>query len=532
MVINTYCFLDMKKERKHHSIRRSMLLFVVMMLMPVCYGQQKSKWVYPLSTGKLGYLTTKQGDRIMDFSHAGYEGGGVALPHVPTMKIVSARAGVEDYTAIIQQAIDEVSSLPLKDGFRGAVQLAAGEYPCKESLQINTDGVVLCGTIINGEKKSILRMYGEKHTAVILRSASRQRLEQLAESAVKVTDSYLPFGTYTLHVTDASSFKPDDVVLISKPVTRKWVEYMQMDDMWRNGKHQTWIAEGALLTTERTVKEVDRNTLILKEPIADSYDMRFTNDETKVCHVTSRWLRHAGVEHLVIVSPEQAVSHTVAKYYGLRISGEDCWADDIDLYETMESVGVTGKRITLRNVNVIRHAMHQGSSKPAEFAPNGTQVLLDRCSVKGDNIWFVGVGARVMGPIVMLNCRFLGNGRVEGHQRWSTAFLFDNCELPDGGIDFINRGEMGSGHGWGTAWAVAWNCKAKILVNQNPPGTLNWMIGCTGERRQQRRPFSKEGPVILEGEIDCHGEHVTPQCLYLTQLEERLGGEAVRAIGY
>ena len=35
----------------------------------------KSNWVYPDNNGKLVYKTTKRGDRIIDFSHAGYKGG-------------------------------------------------------------------------------------------------------------------------------------------------------------------------------------------------------------------------------------------------------------------------------------------------------------------------------------------------------------------------------------------------------------------------------------------------------------------------
>ena len=514
--------------------RRFLSLIVFLMATAFsCYGQQTSKWVYPSPKGALLYTSTERGDHIMDYSHAGYEGGGVALPEVKTMKVVSPVPGEDDYTALIQRAIDEVSALPLENGFRGAVVLSEGDYPCQGSLQISADGVVLRGTLIKGEKKSTIRMYGDKHTAIVLRRLAKVRNSTTLNNAVKVIDKYVPFGTYQLHVSDASSFKAGDVICISKPVTKQWVEYMQMHNMWRDGKHQTWIAVGSDLTTERTVLQVNGNTIILKEPLADAYDAQFTDDNTTVSHAPSdNRLWHSGVEHLKIVSPDQAVSHRVAKYYGLRINGVDCWANDLDLYETMESVGVTGKRITLRNVNVIRKALHQGPSKPAEFAPNGTQVLMDRCSVEGNNVWYVGIGAKVMGPIVMLNCRFIGNGCIEGHQRWSTAFLLDNCELTGGGIDFINRGEMGSGHGWGTAWAVAWNSSAAFLINQNPPGTMNWMIGCKGKRKIQRRPFAKEGPMIPEGEFDCYEETVTPNSLYLTQLKNRLGVEAVHAIGY
>jgi hypothetical protein len=233
-----------------------------------------------------------------------------------------------------------------------------------------------------------------------------------------------------------------------------------------------------------------------------------------------------------VVSPPQAVNHTEALYYAIRLSGEDCWLRDIDLEETMESVGVGGRRHTIRNVAVIRKAMHQGSSKPAEFAPNGTQLLFDRCSVEGDNIWYVAVGAGQSGPIVFLNCDFRGNGRIEGHQRWSCGFLFDNCRIPGGGIDFKNRGSMGSGHGWGTAWAVAWNCEAKSYVNQIPPGACNWVIGSTGESTPLRRPFDTEGPLLPEGIFDSPGARVAPASLYLAQLAERLGMQALRNTGY
>jgi hypothetical protein len=109
--------------------------------------------------------------------------------------------------------------------------------------------------------------------------------------------------------------------------------------------------------------------------------------------------------------------------------------------------------------------------------------------------------------------------------------LLDNCTLPDGGIDFKNRGAMGSGHGWGAGWDVAWNCAAKTYVIQQPPGAFNWAIGCIGESVPTARPFDKE-PKLPEGTFDSRGQPVTPQSLYLTQLAERLGPQALENIGY
>jgi hypothetical protein len=57
------------------------------------------------------------------------------------------------------------------------------------------------------------------------------------------------------------------------------------------------------------------------------------------------------------------------------------------------------------------------------------------------------------------------------------------------------------------------------------------MIGCVGRSDPKPRPFARE-PDLAEGTKDSHGTSVTPQSLYLAQLAERLGPEAVKNIGY
>ncbi len=80
-------------------------------------------------------------------------------------------------------------------------------------------------------------------------------------------------------------------------------------------------------------------------------------------------------------------------------------------------------------------------------------------------------------------------------------------------------------------WGVAWNCVAKDFVIQNPPGAANWMIGCTGASKPMPRPFDSE-PNLPAGICDSHGKPVAPPSLYLAQLAERLGPQALKNIGY
>src|SRR6516165_12214577 len=86
-----------------------------------------SAWVFFDGNHHLQYNQDANGNRIMDFSFAGYQGGGVALPSAPVQATVNPSGG--DDTAAIQAAIDAVSALPLDaNGFRGTVQLAPGAF--------------------------------------------------------------------------------------------------------------------------------------------------------------------------------------------------------------------------------------------------------------------------------------------------------------------------------------------------------------------------------------------------------------------
>jgi hypothetical protein len=326
-------------------------------------------------------------------------------------------------------------------------------------------------------------------------------------------------------VADAGGFAVGDVIEIRRPVTERWIKFMQMDDLVRDGKPQTWLKAGSSTIAERRISAISGNAITVDVPLSDSFDSKFTEPSgTSVVKINSpNRATQVGIEDLHIECPPQAISHTEAHFAALRINAEDAWVRDVVIDETMNSVGINGRRITLLRVAVNRKARHQGSSKPAEFAPNASQVLLDHCTSTGDNVWYAATGGGVSGPIVLLNCTFLGNGSVESHQRWSTGMLYDNCHVPGGGMEFRNRGSMGSGHGWTMGWGVAWNCEAKDFVVQNPPGAVNWMIGCIGESKLMPRPFGT-GPNLPEGTKDSHGTHVAPESLYLTQLRERLGG--------
>ncbi len=526
----------------------------------------QSHWVHPGPDGKLVYKTTPLGDRIMDFSYAGYMGGGVALPTVAVKKTI-APSGQDDDTDTIQSAVNEVAKLPLVNGFRGAVLLTPGTYACSHTIRIPTSGIVLRGSSsgapprnsrggsiapTSANQTSTIRLVGNPHLAVAISASPRgnrgpddetDAIESTGDgnahnsgfqaAATMIADAYVPSGTTRFTVANAKGFAAGDTIEIEHPVTQSWVKFMQMDDLVRDGKAQTWIRVGNNITALRNIMSISGNTIVVDVPLSDSFNAKYLNPPgvavIKVRPPTA--IAQSGIEDLHIECPPQAINHTQRHFQALRINGQDCWARNVVCDETMNSVSVSGRRITLREVSVNRRAEHRGSSKPAEFAPNASQVLLDRCSVAADNVWFTATGAGISGPIVLLNCTFRGKSEAESHQRWSTGILYDNCNLPDGGITLRNRGSMGSGHGWTMGWGVIWNSTAKDYIVQNPPGAVNWLIGSVGQDMLASRPFGS-GPNLPEGIIDSANQAVSPHSLYLAQLAERLGPQAVKNIGY
>ncbi|HEY6227432.1 MAG TPA: glycosyl hydrolase family 28-related protein [Verrucomicrobiae bacterium] len=477
----------------------------------------ESEWVHPGADGKLVYKTTAKGDRIMDFSQAGYMGGGVAIPDIPVKATLKPTG--DDDTGAIQNAITQVSSSG------GAVLLAPGTFLCSDTITISASGVVLRGS---GTNKTTIKLTGVPHNGITIRP---ERATKAAEEfRTKVATQYVASGANSFDVEDASGFAIGDTIEIRKPITESWIKFMGMDDLVRDNKAQTWLRAGNNLVHERKIAAISGKTLTVDVPLSDSLDRQYAESTVVKIKPAGR-ISQIGIENLRIEAPPQAISHTEKHFSAIRMNAEDSWLRNLLIEETMNSVGINGRRITAQNVIINRKAKHQGSSKPAEFAPNGTQVLLDRCAGSADNVWYVGLGSGVSGPVVLLNCNFSGDGHVEAHQRWSTGMLYDNCRVPGGGMEFRNRGEMGSGHGWAMGWGVAWNCEAKEFVIQNPPGAVNWMIGCVGENKPMPRPFGK-GPSLPEGVKDSAGTHVIPASLYLAQLKERLGPQALKNIGY
>jgi hypothetical protein len=522
---------------KNDAVRPLAILALVMTAAVFFSAQGRSKWVHEGNGRRLQYATDTRGNRILDFSHAGYKGGGVAIPVVRVARTVSPIAG--DNTSHIQSAIDAVSRLQRDGaGFRGAVLLQAGTYEVGATLRISASGVILRGTG-SGDQGTVMRVSGPPHRVLeIGGTGSWQEQGQ----PIAITDPYVPSGVDAFEVSSAAGLKSGDTILVQRPVTDAWIQFMGMDTLARDGKPQVWIKPGTMHSADRVIKAVSGRRVTLDVPLSDSYDAEYLRPAgaSIVKYVFPGRIEQAGVESLRVTVPALDVPITQSQYTLLRLSAvSDAWVRDVAVENTQNTITIapTARRLTLENVHVRHEIPFSGAASPADFAISGTQVLLHRSSVSGKRVWPVVTQAGVSGPNVVLHFKADEAG-VAPHQRWATGLLVDSSEFTNGtdrrpGLAFSNREHAGSGHGWSAGWSVAWNVKTDVLLVQQPPGAKNWCIGCTGRHATilwHGNPI--EVPQIPSETFESPGVPVTPASLYLAQLKDRLGAAALRNIGY
>jgi hypothetical protein len=180
-------------------------------LPPVAYNCQAllsgsgpvSEWARPGRPGEPA-LTYKPinaaGDRMMDFSHAGYLGGGVALPSPAVVQSLAPSGG--DDTTAIQAAIDAVAGRAPSEGFRGAVLLKPGTFQVAGQIRITASGVVLRGSG-SGPGGTELRFTGAPRRVMFVTGTGNRTLDT---NMASIVDDYVPAGARSFRLNSAAGF--------------------------------------------------------------------------------------------------------------------------------------------------------------------------------------------------------------------------------------------------------------------------------------------------------------------------------------
>ena len=219
--------------------------------------------------GKLTYAIDAESNRIPDFSYAGYRNGEVDIPDIDIVQIISPVAG--DNTAHIQNALDAIGSRePDVNGFRGALYLNAGEYEISGTLYIRHSGIVLRGNGDNPDPSSntILKATGNSpfHRTVLIAGGgnSTSWRDEVENTRRDIVSDFVPVGSRSFVVEDASPFRVGDNIIIYHPCTSQWLQAVKY-----GGTHgdPPWAVGEEPLIFNRYIKSISGNEITIDAPI-------------------------------------------------------------------------------------------------------------------------------------------------------------------------------------------------------------------------------------------------------------------------
>ena len=456
--------------------------------------------------------------RLPDFSHAGYRGGGVALPAVADVQTVAPGSG--DDRAAIQAAIDAVSArTPDADGHRGAVRIRAGTYRLDDSLEIKASGVVLRGDGQGPDGTILTATRPEQHSLIIVRGLGSGFSPDTA-TRTGIQDARVPVGATELEVGDASLLAVGDTIGVERTPNAAWIEALGVE-AWG------WTASSYAITHERTIVAIDGNTLTLDIPITDAMDSVHGGGAVFKADLSGR-IEEVGIEDLRLVSTHRSATDEDHGWTAVEFRrARNSWVHGVSAVHfgysavlfTAESSFNTAEEVAmLEPVSQVT-----GGRRYSFHVSDGTGNLFQRCYSEDARHDFV-TGSRVTGPNVWLDCLSVRSTNDDGpHHRWATGLLFDNVLSYK--LHVENRQDSGSGHGWSGAQTLFWNTVSEDIRADAPPGAMNWTIGSMGT--QQEGGWAPDEPF---GWWESHNTPVEPRSLYLQQLQARLGPDAVRAV--
>ncbi|WP_316829900.1 DUF6298 domain-containing protein [Pedobacter aquatilis] len=471
------------------------------------------KPIFRTKEGKMAYTPDELGNRIPDFSYAGYMAGDQAIPDAAIKVIVPVSKS--DATLRIQSAINYIAKLPVgKDGLRGAVLLEKGTYEVSGTLKLSASGIVLrgSGTGDNGTK---IFATGLDRIGVIRILGKKNRIE---EAPIAITDSYVPVNANQISVANASGFKVGDEIIINRPSTKEWIETLKTVEFGGGESALGWKPGTRDIRWDRKITAVKGNTLTIDAPITTALDSKYGSATISKYQWNGR-IAKTGVENLILASDyhQENIKDEYHRWTAICLENvQDAWVRQVVFKHFAGSavnVLETAKRVTVEDCKSLEPVSEIGGERRNTFFTTGQQTLFQRLYAEYGYHDFA-VGFCAPGPNVFVQCQsylpFSFSGTIDS---WASGVLFDIVNVDGQALSYLNRGQDGQGAGWSAANSVFWQCSAARVDNPQPPTAQNWAFGTWSQ-------------FTGNGYWDMSNEQIQPRSLYYAQLKDRIGAEA------
>jgi hypothetical protein len=471
------------------------------------------KPIFTDKNGKVAYTPDAEGNRVPDFSFAGYMAGERPIPMADIKVVVPVRSG--DATLRIQSAINYVSKLPVgKDGLRGAVLLQQGTYEVGGTLKIAASGVIIRGAGMS-DNGTVILATGLDRIGVIRIVGKNNRV---VDSPVPITDNFVPVNANKITAANTSSFKVGNNLIVHRSSTKNWIDEINTEHFGGGITSLAWKAGQREIYWDRKITEINGNVLTLDAPITTALDSKYGGATASKYTWTGR-IAQSGVENLKLQSDYHKDNLKDEYHRWTAISMEnvqDAWIRQVVFQHFAGSavnVLETAKRITVEDCKSLAPISEIGGERRYTFLTTGQQTLFQRLySEYGYHDFAVGFCAP--GPNAFVQCQsylpYSFSGAIDS---WASGVLFDIVNVDGQALSFINRGQDGQGAGWAAANSLFWQCSAARIDCYQPPTAQNWAVGNWAQ-------------FAGDGYWDQSNEQIHPRSLYYAQLKDRVGKDA------
>ena len=445
----------------------------------------------------------------------GYMTGNVPLPDasggvtVPVKQTINPGAPGVDMLSTIQNAINVVSAItPDANGFRGAIQLNAGNYPISGTLNINASGVVLIGAGNDPNTGTRLEATGTSQRFLINVAGSGSA--STVSNTTHNIQGYVPVGATSFTVDSTSNLSVGQTVMVVRPSTANWIHDIGMDTLTN-----PWTAGSKNLNSDRVITAISGNTITIDAPLTNSLDPNY-GGATIHAYTWSGRIQKVGIMNM----------YTYSDYTGSNVPGTpdtdsthatgvltmdtvaNAWVDNItadNFALNVIEVGNNAKWVTFDNDTIQNTSQVQSNidDAPAGLGSSGQLILVENTAFT-NAFHAIALGATFPGPSVYTNITItdplegalgLSHSRDETgpHQRWSTGGLFDDVSNTDW-INVRNAGNEGSGHGWQVPTMYSGTSTCAPTSPARPPRRTGWSAAADRPLKGPRSTTSAAQP--------------------------------------
>ncbi len=470
--------------------------------------------VLTYNAGRLIYHPDAQGNRIPDFSHAGYAGANKPIPNAPVRVVVNAVPG--DSTERIQRALDYVGGLePDANGIRGAVLLLKGRHEVYGGLIISNSGVVLRGQGMGEDDTTLVAAGLDRRT--LIRVVGRNDLQWRTNANWRI-DDYVPVGAVRFRLRQADGLKQGDSIFVVRPSTREWIERLGATE-FGGGVGGGWRPGSRDIAWDRVITSIEGDEITIDAPITTALESSMGGGYVR----RYEWpgcIDNIGIENLRLESTFDPANPKDENHSWCAITMEqarDAWVRQVTFKHFAGSavaVYESCKQVTVQDCLSLAPVSEEGGYRRHTFFTMGQQTLFMRCFAENGRHDFA-VGHCAAGPNAFVQCEASLPLRESGPiESWASGVLYDNVNIDGNALALGFRPGNNGAIGWAAANSVIWQCSASVIRCWNPPGAQNWSFGAWA---------GFEGDGIWRSSNDF----VSPDSLYAGQLRDRLGAEAV-----